>query len=276
MVREWIGNGRNTCSGVVYIHQVGSEACESGHSFGPAVRDHYLIHCILDGEGTFTTGKREYRLSRGKGFLIVPGVITYYQADRENPWKYGWVGFNGTGAGQICTRCGIGPENPAFRFSDTTRMENCIRELRESCDSGDNGFLTLSRLYAFFSMVQKEETLTGKGTGLVDLALDYIDKNYSYGITVSQIAARLGISRSHLFRIFKKKMGVSVQEYLLSFRLERAEDLMKKTDMNIKEIMYSCGFNDLPNFSRQFRKVYGMPPGAYRNGRKLDLHMSLD
>jgi AraC-like DNA-binding protein len=51
---------------------------------------------------------------------------------------------------------------------------------------------------------------------------------------------------------------------------------MKKTDMNIKEIMYSCGFNDLPNFSRQFRKAYGMPPGAYRNGRKLDLHMSLD
>jgi len=120
-------------------------------------------------------------------------------------------------------------------------------------------------LYEFFSILQKEEAHMEKGSELVNLALDYINKNYSYKISISQIADRLSISRSQLFRIFKENIGLSIQEYLLSFRLERAENLMRKTDMNLKEIMYSCGFNDLPNFSRQFRRAYGMPPGTYRN-----------
>jgi AraC-like DNA-binding protein len=264
MEREIIMNGRDSCSSVVYLHQVGSEACEPGHSFGPAIRDHYLIHCILEGEGTFYVGKRQYRLKKGEGFLIVPGVVTYYQADGQKPWTYCWVGFNGTDANNICSQCGISMENPTFQFSDTEKMEECIRSLCSNYGANRNGFLTLAQLYEFFSMLQGGEMAVKKGAGLIDLAVDYISKNYSYSITVSQIANHLGISRSHLFRIFKENMGQSVQEYLLSFRLERAEVLMEQTDMSIKEIMYSCGFNDLPNFSRQFRKAFGKPPGTYR------------
>jgi AraC-like DNA-binding protein len=264
MYREIIDNGRDSCSSVVYIHQVGSEVCESGHSFGPAIRDHYLIHSILDGEGTFYVGKRQDRLKKGEGFLIVPGVVTFYQADQGHPWTYCWVGFNGTDAKNICSQCGISMENPTFRFSDTEKMKECIRGLSSNYGANSNGFLTLAKLYEFFSMLQRKDMDLKKGAGIIDLAVDYISKNYSYGITVSQIADHLGISRSHLFRIFKESMGQSVQEYLLSFRLDRAEVLMEKTDMNIKEIMYSCGFNDMPNFSRQFRKAFGMPPGTYR------------
>lgn len=252
-------------SSVVFIHQVGSEICKPGHSFGPAVRDHYLIHCILYGEGTFTVGKRKYRLKQGEGFLIIPGVVTYYQADQTNPWEYCWVGFNGTDAKTICDQCGISLDNPILNFKNATKMMNCIRDLSENYDKANNKFTTLSRLYEFFSMIQKEEIHMEKSIGLVDLALDYINKNYSYGISVNQIAGRLCVSRSHLFRIFKENIGLSVQDYLLSFRLERAENLISKTDMSIKEVMYSCGFNDLPNFSRQFRRVYSMPPRIYRN-----------
>ncbi len=268
MVRELISRGKGGCSSVVYIHQVGSEVCEPGHSFGPAVRDHYLIHCILEGEGYFYVGKRQYHLTKGEGFLIVPGMITYYQADRINPWTYCWVGFNGIDAKNICSQCGISPERPVFHFGNAARMEACIRGLYGSYAAKDNGFLTLSRLYEFFSLLYNVDSVGEKGVGILDRALDYISKNYSYGITVSQIADHLGVSRSHLFRVFKENMGVSVQEYLLSFRLKRAETLIESTDMNIKEIMYSCGFNDLPNFSRQFRKAYGIPPGAYRNNKR--------
>src|SRR5690554_6928451 len=72
MSRQFISKGRDSCSSVVYIHQVSSETCEPGHSFGPAVRDHYLIHCIMDGEGSYYVGKRKYHLTKGEGFLIVP------------------------------------------------------------------------------------------------------------------------------------------------------------------------------------------------------------
>ena len=59
-------------------------------------------------------------------------------------------------------------------------------------------------------------------------------------------------------------LGVSPQEYLLGFKLARALELMEGTDLSVTEIMYSCGFNDLSNFSKQFKKAYGCPPASYR------------
>lgn len=261
----------NSCSSVVSLYQVGSENCLPGHSFGPAVRDHYLIHCVLDGEGVFSIGDRHYALKKGQGFLISPGVLTIYKADHNNPWRYVWVGFNGSDASNICTQCGIGLENPVFQFSDEYGMEKCIHELGESYRSNNNGFLTVSRLYEFFSLICPVNAPPGKNVRLIDLALDYINKNYSYGLTVSQIANHLGISRSHLFRVFKENTGMSVQSYLLSYRMERAESMLKNTDRSVKEIMYSCGFQDSPNFSRQFRNAYGLPPGAYRENYREEV-----
>ena len=89
-------------------------------------------------------------------------------------------------------------------------------------------------------------------------------KNYSYHITVEDIARRLGVDRSHLFRIFKKGLGCSPQAYLLDYKLGRAVQLLVQTDLTVTEIMYSCGFADLPNFSRQFKKKFGAPPALYR------------
>jgi AraC-like DNA-binding protein len=260
-----VNNFDNSCSSVLSLYQVGAENCAPGHSFGPAVRDHYLIHCVIDGEGVFSVGEKRYSITKGQGFLIHPGVVTLYQADHNNPWKYVWVGFNGADADSICSLCGIGLEQPVFHFSDEDRLKNCIYELGESYRINNNGFLTLSRLYEFFSLIGSVDATSEKTVRLIDLALDFINKNYSYGLTVSQIANHLGISRSHLFRIFKENMDMSVQSYLLSYRLERAESMLKNTDRSVKEIMYSCGFKDSPNFSRQFRSAYGLPPGAYRD-----------
>ena len=92
------------------------------------------------------------------------------------------MGFNGADAGSICSICGIGMENPVFSFTDTDKMMQTIRELAENYRVNHNGFLALSSLYEFFSMIQGMENLPARGVQLIDLALDYINKNYSYGL----------------------------------------------------------------------------------------------
>ena len=67
----------------------------SGHFWGPAIRPHYLLHVILHGKGTFLYHGKEYALSSGDAFLIEPMQTHYYQADKEDPWEYAWVGFDG-------------------------------------------------------------------------------------------------------------------------------------------------------------------------------------
>ncbi|HZK33704.1 MAG TPA: AraC family transcriptional regulator [Bacillota bacterium] len=262
-------NGENkkpqALSRVLYLHQVGIEACSSGHSFGPAVRDHYLIHCILEGEGSFYAGGGIHKLSKGQGFLILPGEVAYYEANDENPWHYCWVGFNGTDARAVCSILGIGREEPIFNYHGAERLKDHIQRMSQDYRADDNSFIMISRLYEFFSILNDEhDKKAAISNRPVEAAIEYIQKNYSYGISVQEIAEYVNLDRSHLFRLFKGQTNMSVQEYMLKYRLERGLLLLRTTDMNVREIMYSCGFNDLPNFSRQFKRVYGLSPGTYR------------
>ena len=82
------------------LYQFGREYCEPAHSYGPAIRNHYLFHYILSGKGTFMwqDGKRRENkavLKAGQGFLISPGQITTYVADDRIPWEYCWLEFDG-------------------------------------------------------------------------------------------------------------------------------------------------------------------------------------
>ena len=73
--------------------QFGFEACEPGHFYGPAVRTYYLIHYVHKGQGIFVREGKTYPVSAGQMFIIRPLEETYYEADKDDPWEYTWIGF---------------------------------------------------------------------------------------------------------------------------------------------------------------------------------------
>jgi len=82
------------------LYQFGWEQCDPSHSFGPAARNHYLFHYVISGKGTLTAAnnKKEdvtYQIKSGQGFLIFPGQINTYYADKRLPWEYAWIEFDG-------------------------------------------------------------------------------------------------------------------------------------------------------------------------------------
>lgn len=77
------------------IFNCGMEHCAPLHSWGPAVRDHYLIHLVVGGHGFYRVGEQEYSLGPGDLFLLRPGQLAGYMASEDDPWEYCWVGFNG-------------------------------------------------------------------------------------------------------------------------------------------------------------------------------------
>ena len=96
----------------LYLCFCGYADCSAGHSFGPAVRPNYIIHYIMKGRGSYTVDGIRYELEEGQGFLIQPGVQTFYQADESTPWSYLWVGFDGARAEEYMQGLGLGESRP--------------------------------------------------------------------------------------------------------------------------------------------------------------------
>lgn len=94
--------------------------------------------------------------------------------------------------------------------------------------------------------------------------LSYIHRNFGEKITLEEIAAAANISAREANRIFQKTVRQTPFEYLLSYRLSRAKELLSRSDLPVTEISYRCGFTDSAYMGKQFRKATGMTPKEYR------------
>ena len=78
------------------------------------------------------------------------------------------------------------------------------------------------------------------------------------------IAEHNGISYDHFRRLFNEKHQMPPHEYIRNQRLFRAAELLRVTNMRIKEIVFTCGFDSMMEFSRSFKRYSGLSPRAYR------------
>ena len=79
----------------LYLCFCGIHDCEPSHSFGPAIRPNYLLHFVIKGKGNYYLNDNCYEVKENECFLIRPNELTFYQADKDDPWTYVWVGFDG-------------------------------------------------------------------------------------------------------------------------------------------------------------------------------------
>ena len=98
--------------------------------------------------------------------------------------------------------------------------------------------------------------------------LSTLHTRYPQKITISQIADDCHYSTSFIARYFKKKSGMTINEYLKKLRMEKARHLLLHTEMRIEDIAASVGFSDTNYFIYFFSTYYGKPPKKYRNERR--------
>jgi len=126
-------------------------------------------------------------------------------------------------------------------------------------------------LYAFFATLHRNPNLysSEKQFSLhVQKAIAYVNQSFCSEITVSDLAARVSISREHLSRLFKTETGINILQYLTNVRIRHAEEMLTSTRKSITEIAFDCGFNDSNYFSFVFKKTNGIAPLAYRKSNQ--------
>jgi len=95
-------------------------------------------------------------------------------------------------------------------------------------------------------------------------AKDLADGRYFELLTVADLARAAGLSPAHFSREFRRTFGEPPHQYLLTRRLERAAALLRDTDRSVTEICFAVGLASVGSFTTSFRRVYGVPPLAYR------------
>ena len=254
------------------MYHCGTEVCAPGHGFGPAVRDHFLIHYIVSGKGMFHVGDDVYHLCMGQGFLIYPGIVTYYKADEQNPWHYFWVGFHGLKTELYLKQAGLTVENPIFTSRDYGCTKQCFDDMLASANRLSHGRDTclLGLLYLFLSQLIEDngqkglpDTAMERTEGYIKQALAYIHTNYSRKISVAEIAHHVGLDRSYLGSLVHERLNTTLQQYLLRYRIEKACELIQDTGLSIGDISRSVGYADPLLFSRMFKRVKDISPREY-------------
>lgn len=248
------------------VCQSGWQASEAGHSYGPMVRNYYVIHYIIKGKGAYEVDGHVFSLQKGNGFLILPGDNTFYRADDNDPWEYYWVGFQGNEAERLLRLAGLGRGNLVFTYTKDDTLEKHIADIYyASQDYEAREFAMIGYLYLFFSRMIKNTASIGPYHQLyLTRATEYIAENYRGPIAVEQIAAHIGIDRTYLYRIFRGMLDTSVKEYIDSFRLTKARDLLQSTALPVSEICAMVGIADSGNFSKKFRAAFGVSPSGFR------------
>lgn len=251
------------------VYSAGVEKCRSGHTWGPGVRDHYLVHLICTGKGVYTLHGREWHLSAGDLFFAPPGETICYRADENEPWEYCWTGFQGIDARSLCERAGLTAETPVRHFDDPQTPRRLLLDIMQASGVRTEDSLRMTGcLCAFLAyLVQTAGSSAPRQTNgsleHVRRACAFISTNYSRPITIGDITRAVGVCRSRLYRAFEEQMGVSPARYLTHFRIEQARLLLETTDHSVKTVAYSVGFEDPLYFSRRFRELVGCPPKVY-------------
>lgn len=260
----------NEQTGDLFLNCCGCSKTGSLHSFGPAVKPHFLIHYVLDGKGIFTMENKEYPLEAGTGFFIEPGELTFYQADEKEPWTYVWVGFSGTAALELINNMGLSSKHPVFTSEKSDELYQAVKDMMEHNTFGvSNNLRRNGQLSIFLSIIAESASVQDKSevdraNNYVKRAIEFICSNYCNPIKVTDIADYVCINRSYLYTLFQNQIKMSPQQFLTTYRIAKAGELLQLTLLPIESIAISCGYSDPLVFTKAFHHTKGISPSKYR------------
>ena len=250
------------------LYEIGCQKCPSGYSFGPIIRNNYVLHYILEGTGTLYLQDQEFPVSAGQAFVIPPKLVSCYEASSDTPWNYIWIHFNGQKTSELLYKAGITSSHPVFFPS--CRADEIRQCMQDFLKYNSLEYRCIGNTYRLFQLLC-DTTKNAPGVRETDKALRYIrdvirfiSNRYQEPIKIQEIADFCGLDRSYLCKIFKHATNYTPQEYLIFYRVKKAKQLLKDPDLPIQHIAYSVGYNDPFAFSKVFKKETGISPSQYR------------
>ncbi len=248
--------------------QLGRDVSSPGFSY-PQYHNIYSVYFVNSGIGTVETQGKKYQLSKNDAFLIRPNELTIQTADTKKPWELYFFTFNGSLASEILNRTVFRNGAVSVTLKENHLPEDILDAVDYLNNNSHSELVTFEYLFKFISYFDIYKTIPEpqkeqSEQKYVAEIKKYIQSNYLNQIKITDIADKLNINRSHLYRIFKKEMGMGVEDYIINIRITHAKSLLTDTLLPISQISSLVGYKNYTTFFKMFKRVTGMTPIEYR------------
>ncbi len=235
---------------------------------------HVIFQLTLSGRGVFRRKRDRWDLTPGKAFLCEsydPSVTYLYPRDATEPWRFFFVTFSGDAAVQM-VRDLVRESGGVFDFPIKHpllgKFASFLGEGRESAvmSLADSWRLVMELLHAL--LIAQDQRHGGRESdhALIHRAHDLLRDTHGERINVSALASRLNVSREHLTCVFAENTGEPPYRFIMRMRLQRSCNLLKNTDLSVKEIATRMGFGSVSEFCRPFKRQLQLSPTEFRAG----------
>lgn len=267
------------------LYQIGDLSCMSGFEVGDHLQVCYEISYIFSGKGRFYLDGNEYSVQAGDLFLCKPNQLHNLVADTADPFRYLYFAFFFQESTDF--------DNPFIHVEKMLRMvknpciqdsqaisipfTNVLKELHNPKELSQpliETYFTQIILLTYRNFFGGGFDVAAKNIDsfvnpIVYSAISYIDNNLCEITSLSDVAAYLNYSYSHLAHIFADETGMSLQGYYNKRRIETAISLLTESGMSVNDIAFKLQYQSIHSFSKAFKKALGMAPSQYRSFKSV-------
>lgn len=246
----------------------GAEWVREGRMEQQLIESHVLF-VMKAGVGRLAIDMREYQLRPDTAYVALPGQTIGVAVGTTDGLELCVIRFDMRRDSQPDALFGLKGEIPIYPDSRTVslceqvyaygRSEQALERFR-----GQSAFQEL--LYSLFKHVRLLPE-TDSRTAL-DRTKAYIESHYNESLSIEQLARMAEISPKYYVELFKKSYGISTIDYVTEVRINRAKQLMVRSDVRLRDIAHRVGYHDEFYFSRKFKQQVGVSPTAYVKNRR--------
>ncbi|TDX77310.1 AraC family transcriptional regulator [Rathayibacter sp. PhB151] len=230
------------------------------------IADAVVLVCTR-GSGWCTTAAGTFAVTAGQIVLLPPGEPHGYGSDAADPWTLWWLHLAGSDLPEFLQAARATVDAPVRTLSDVyaavALISAAITHL--GCDSTTNSLLAASgAAWHLLAILASDRPPGDARSTALDRAAQFLHDHPAERIEVAELASMACLSPSHFAALFRRRFGMPVLQYRTELRMARARELLDMTERPIAEVAAAAGYEDSFYFARQFKRIHGLTPHAYR------------